>query len=208
MRCLSERSLSCLAVFSLAGSVVCGCRVEANKSGSDDVKVATPFGHMQVNTDNGKVQSEIGISVYPGAVPERKEKGHTDQADVNFSFGSFKLRVKAMSFLTPDAMSKVEEFYRKDLGRYGTVITCSGRQPVGEPTRTPDGLTREEDRHGGGVHSDASGTRELKTGSKQHQHVVAIEQQGDQTKIGLVALDLPGGHFAAGSDDDGDDKRQ
>ena len=50
-----------------------------------------------------------------------------------------------------------------------------------------------------------SGKTELKAGSKQHQHIVAIEPESWGTKFGLVALDLPG-NFSNG---DGDtDQRQ
>jgi hypothetical protein len=36
------------------------------------------------------------------------------------------------------------------------------------------------------------GNLQLKAGSKQHQHIVEIESDGGGTKMGLVALDLPG----------------
>jgi hypothetical protein len=42
---------------------------------------------------------------------------------------------------------------------------------------------------------------QLKAGSKQHQHIVAIDPDGNGTKFGLVALDLPG-HITIGSGDD------
>jgi hypothetical protein len=32
---------------------------------------------------------------------------------------------------------------------------------------------------------------ELKTGSKRHQHVVGIDNDGSGTKFALIALDLP-----------------
>jgi hypothetical protein len=40
---------------------------------------------------------------------------------------------------------------------------------------------------------------ELRTGSKQHMHIVNVEQHDGGTKFGLVALDLPGN---LGFDDD------
>jgi len=40
----------------------------------------------------------------------------------------------------------------------------------------------------------------LKAGSKQHQHIVAITTEGSSTKIGLIALDLPG-HLGNDKDD-------
>ena len=42
------------------------------------------------------------------------------------------------------------------------------------------------------VNDDESGKMELKAGSKQHQHIAAIDPEGNGTKFGLVALDLPG----------------
>ena len=39
---------------------------------------------------------------------------------------------------------------------------------------------------------DDGGYGELKAGSRLHQHIVSIDQQGTGTKFGLVALDLPG----------------
>ena len=49
--------------------------------------------------------------------------------------------------------------------------------------------------------SNMSGKMELKAGSKQHQHIVAVDPEGNGTKFGLVALDLPG-HISFGDKDD------
>lgn len=209
----SSRFLALAVVAPAVLLGVAGCRVEAHKGGSgneqSDVKIATPFGHMQVNTKPGDVQDSVGMSVYPGATPEKKDDGHTDQADINFSFGRFKLRVKALSFLTPDPVDKVAAFYRKDLAKYGTVITCQGHRPVGEPTRTAEGLTCEEDHDNHGSSANVGDSDlELKTGSKQHQHIIGLERQGDQTKIGMVALDLPGEQHDRSDGDRSDDQRQ
>ena len=194
----------------LAGMAVClsstGCRVvEHNQGGHDDVKIATPFGGVSVKTNDGAVQAGLGLSVYPGATIVKKV--HTDHdgkehqdgaADVNLSFGSFHLGVKAVSYTTQDSPDKVLAFYRKDMARYGQVILCKGNHPVGTPTETQDGLTCSDSNkkvhvQGVNVDSDEDGSfGELKAGSKLHQHVVSIDQQGSGTKFGMVALDLPG----------------
>ena len=177
-----------------------GCRIDSNKrDGKENVKIATPFGGMQVKTDESAAINGIGLPVYPGAEFVKKDENNKGAADVNLSFGSFQLRVKAASYHTPDAPDKVSAFYRAALARYGDVIQCENNQPVGSPTRTSEGLTCENDKnhpHAG----DSSGKMELKAGSKQHQHIVAVEPQGDGTKFGLVALDLPG-HISVGDDD-------
>ncbi len=171
-----------------------GCRFNSSRQGdSDNVKIATPFGGLQVKTNDSAVEDGLGLPIYPGAELVKKDKNN-GAADVNLSFGKFHLRVKAASYRTPDAPDKVQAFYRDALKRFGTVIQCSNDKPVGTPTRTEEGLTCDDD-HGKtkvNVNSDTSGKMELKTGSKQHQHIVAIDPEGSGTKFGVVALDLPG----------------
>lgn len=189
------------AVVAILGTVaISGCRVESNKQGgNENVRIATPFGGMQVKTNDATVLQGMGLPAYPGAVLVKKDNDH-GAADVNMNFGSFHLRVKAASYRTPDSPEKVEAFYRKALGRYGDVIECSNDKPVGEPLHTSEGLTCDNDKKHIAIDDDMSRKMELKAGSKQHQHIVAINPEGTGTKLGLVALDLPG-HFLGGSGD-------
>ncbi len=171
-----------------------GCRVESNKHGdNDNVRIATPFGGMQVKTNDATVLEGMGLPAYPGATMVKKDKDN-GSADVNMNFGNFHLRVKAASYRTPDSPDKVEAFYRKALAQYGDVIKCSNDRPVGEPTHTTEGLTCDNDKKHVTIDDDMSHKMELKAGSKQHQHIVAINPEGTGTKLGLVALELPG-HF-------------
>ena len=179
---------------------VAGCHVSNQKTGkSDNVEIGTPFGSMHVKTNDNVAANEIGIGVYPGAVLQVKDKsGDNDAADVNMSFGSFHLGVKAVSYLSSDAPDKVLTFYKKDLAKYGVVLQCNGDTTVGSPARTEQGLTCSDVRKG--VHIGVSSTQgtktELRTGSKQNQHVVEIEPHDSGTKFGLIALELPGDlHF-------------
>jgi hypothetical protein len=189
-----KRQVQTVAVLAAVLGALAGCRVDEHKNGdNENVKISTPFGGLSVKTNESTVQNGVGLDVYPGAVPEKKEKGHDGAADVNMSFGSFHLGVKAVSFTTPDAPEKVLAFYQKGLAKYGPVIECVNNQPVGTPARTPEGLTCDQE-HNNHVHiSDDSATKkELKAGSKQHEHIVEVEAKGTGTKFGLVMLDLPG----------------
>lgn len=185
----------------LGAGLLGGCHVSSDKHGdSDNVKISTPFGGMQVKTDNATVLQEIGLPEYPGAtlVKNDKDKG---AADVNFSFGSFHLKVNAASYRTTDSPDMVMAFYRKALAKYGDVIECRNYKTVGTPARTSEGLTCDDNSgHHISVSDDLTGKSQLKTGSKQHQHIVEIDQDGSGTKFGLVALDLPG-HFSMGEHD-------
>src|SRR5580692_7860195 len=190
------------AVVIMATALVSGCRIESDKrNGNDNVKIATPFGGMTVKTNDAAVVEGLGLPVYPGAELVKKDKDN-GAADVNMSFGSFQLRVKAASYRTQDSPDQVTAFYRKALGRYGDIIQCQNDKPVGSPTHTAEGLTCDNEKENHiSVNDDMSGKMELKAGSKQHQHIVAVDPEGNGTKFGLVALDLPG-HLSFGDKDD------
>jgi hypothetical protein len=187
-----------LAALALAAGIA-GCRVHVDKgaNGEDkNVQVDTPFGGVHVNTDQ-TTASDLGLPVYPGAVSAKGDDNHKS-ADVHMGFGEWQLRVRAVSYTTPDPEDKVIAFYRKALARYGDVITCKGDTPVGTPTRTAEGLTCDDDKKGAQVkidHEDfGSHSQELKAGSRRHEHIVGFEKPEDgKTKFELVALDLPGG---------------
>lgn len=203
---MRTKQIAAVATMIAATALMSGCRIESDKrNGNDNVKIATPFGGMTVKTNDDAVEG-LGLPVYPGAQLVKKDKNN-GAADVNMSFGSFQLRVKAASYRTQDGPDDVTAFYRKALGRYGDVIQCQNDKPVGTPTSTAEGLTCGNDKDNRVyVNDDESGKLELKAGSKQHQHIVAIDAEGNGTKFGLVSLDLPG-HISFGSGDDNNHKQ-
>ena len=178
-----------------------GCRVHVDKgaNGEDkNVQVDTPFGGVHVNTDQTSA-ADLGLPVYPGAQQVKGDDQHKS-ADVHLGFGEWELRVRAVSYATPDTQEQVTAFYKKALGRYGDVITCQGNTPVGAPTATSEGLTCEDNENNANVKIDrkdygtGKDSLELKAGSKRHQHIVGFENPKDgKTDFALVALDLPAG---------------
>jgi hypothetical protein len=180
-----------------------GCRVHVDKDADGkekNVQVDTPFGGVHVNT-NQTTATDLGLPVYPGAQTITDDDKHKS-ADVHLGFGEWQLRVKAVSYGTPDSQDKVIAFYKKALTRFGDVITCNGNSPVGTPTTTHEGLTCEDDNKNNNVHVNDHDLRhdfQLKAGSKRHQHIVGFENpKGESTRFVLVALDLPA--FAGNED--------
>jgi hypothetical protein len=174
--------------------LLAGCRVEENKNGdSKDVNISTPFGGMHVKTNQAAAPASIGLPVYPGAQPVKEDDDNNHSADVDMSFGDYQLRVKVAKDHTDDPPAKVEAFYRDAMKRFGDVIACRDDHTVGAPSRTQEGLTCESGKNGHVNIDDHEGNDklELKTGSKQHQHIVEIEPDGSGSRIELVALDLP-----------------
>ncbi len=197
---LAVAGLGLAASLGLA-TVLAGCRVHVDKDANGQektVQVDTPFGGVHVNTDQVSA-SDLGLPVYPGAEAYKGDDKHKS-ADVHLGFGEWQLRVKAVSYSTPDSQDKVAAFYKKALGRYGDVLTCHDHSPVGTPTRTSEGLTCADDSHNSNVKIDdndvgTTGDLQLKAGSKRHQHIVGFEHPKDgKTVFALVALDLPAGN--------------
>ena len=178
-----------------------GCRVQVDKSANGEdknVQVDTPFGGVHVNTDQ-TTAADIGLPVYPGAENVKDDK-NGKAADVHLGFGEWELRVRVVNFSTPDSEDKVAAFYKKELGRYGNVISCRDNAAIGTPTVTRQGLSCSDANVHGSVKIDDSdygsskSSLQLKAGSKRHQHIVGFEDPKDgKTRFGLVALDLPSG---------------
>ncbi|MGA7856557.1 MAG: hypothetical protein WCA11_01430 [Terracidiphilus sp.] len=196
-----RKSMILWASLALAAALA-GCRVHVDKDSNGQektVQVDTPFGGVHVNTDQ-TTAADLGLPVYPGASAVKDDDQHKS-ADVHLGFGEWQLRVRAVSYSTPDSQDKVTAFYKKALGRYGDVITCQGNTPVGTPAVTAEGLTCADDKNNTktvqidrGDYGTGKDSLELKAGSKRHQHIVGFENPKDgQTRFAMVALDLPSG---------------
>jgi hypothetical protein len=187
-----------LACVALAAGVA-GCRIHVDKDANGqekNVQVDTPFGGVHVNTDQ-TTAADLGLPAYPGAQLVKDKDDH-QSADVHMGFGEWELRVRAVSYETPDNKDQVVAFYKKALGRYGDVITCENNAPVGTPAQTSEGLTCADDSHHhhvnveAGSYNTSNGGLQLKAGSERHQHIMGFDEPANgQTRFELVALDLP-----------------
>ncbi len=158
---------------------VCGCRIQVDKAkGGDDknVKIETPMGGLHVRTDQMSA-ADVGLPVYPGAqlVADSNRKDDNKSVDIHMGFGKWQLRVKVIKYQTPDTQDNVLAFYRKAMGRFGNVIECNGKSPVGSPTMTHEGLSCADSGKNSKVDA-ADIERSLRAGSPHHQHIVGIDK--------------------------------
>lgn len=200
-----SKALGAVAACVAVAAGISGCRVHVDKGANGEdktVQVDTPFGGVHVNTDV-VTAADLGLPVYPGAEAVKGDDNHKS-ADVHLGFGEWQLRVRAVTYETSDSKEQVTAFYKKALTRFGDVITCQDKSPVGTPTVTQEGLTCEDNGKNGHVKFDNGNVDvngfELKAGSKRHQHIVGFEDpKAGKTRFALVALDLPQG-VDAGTD--------
>lgn len=198
-----SRTAALIALAALSAGLA-GCRVHVQKDASGqqkNVQVDTPFGGVHVNTDQ-TTATDLGLPAYPNAKIVR-DKDDDKSANVHLGFGQWELRVQVVNYSTPDSQDKVVAFYKNALGRFGNVIECQDKHPVGTPAQTAEGLTCSDD---GNAHVSVNangsttygysndGTFQLKAGSKHHQHLVAFKSSAPgQTRFALVEVELPAG---------------
>lgn len=179
---------------------IAGCHVQVDKgqNGEDkNVRIDTPLGGLHVRSDQTSA-ADLGLPVYPGAQISPDREGDKS-ADVHLGFGQWQLRVKVVTYSTPDTQDKVLAFYKKTMGRFGDVIECEDGRPVGTPSVTGEGLSCREDNHtrinlnDGNTLTDNDSGLTLRAGSRHHQHLLAIKPTGSGTKFSLIELELPTG---------------
>jgi hypothetical protein len=180
------------AVFSLL--ILAGCSITTHDKGNgkkDDVDIKTPFGSLSVKEGASDVK-DTGLSAYPGA---RIAKSDDDDdrhhsANVNISSSLFGLKVVALRYESDDPSDKVLSFYRKEMGKYGKVVDCTGGFNMNFHHRDKDAEVTCDDRDG----SDHGYREELKVGTDNNQRVVAIKPRNNGTEFTLVYVRAWGGN--------------
>jgi hypothetical protein len=168
----------------------CSINVKKGEQGEDKrVDIQTPVGGIHVSKD--AEEGDVGLPVYPGARKKTKdEDGEEKAANVNISAGRFGLKVVAIEYESGDPPDKLVSYYRDQLKKYGKVLEChTSRQGHGTSTGDNDesnDLKCEGDNNGRNI--------ELKVGTKQNQHIVAIEPaaNGKGCSFGLVHVQMRG----------------
>jgi hypothetical protein len=169
----------------LAGLLVaCSVNVKKEKNGDDkQVDIATPVGDIHVSKDPDA--ADTGLPVYPGAQLKQKDSDHDDNgANVNISGFGYGLKVVALEYQSSDAPEKIVSFYKNQLKKYGAVLTCQSEGlDLDTDMKGSDNKSREltcNDKHGSDI--------ELKVGTKENQHIVAIQADGKGSKFSLVLV--------------------
>jgi hypothetical protein len=160
----------------------CSVNVKKEKSGDDkDVDIRTPVGGIHVS--KGANPDDVGIPIYPGAhLKEEDSDGGDKSANVNISGFGYGLKVVALEYESNDAPDKVVGFYKDQLKKYGNVLVCHTSR-LNLKTHAP-----KEDRRSTELTCEGpSGSKiELKVGTKENQHIVAVEPQGSGSSFSLV----------------------
>jgi hypothetical protein len=160
----------------------CSINVKKEQNGEDkQVDINTPVGGIHVS--KGANAADVGLAVYPGARLKQEDSNGSDKsANVNISSFGFGLKVVALEYQSDDSPGKLVAYYRDELKKYGKVLEChTSHLDVNPDIKGSDHGSHELTCEG------ASGSNiELKVGTKENQHIVAVEPDGKGSSFSLV----------------------
>jgi len=160
----------------------CSVNVKKEKNGEDkQVDINTLVGGIHVS--KGADAADVGLPLYPGARARQDDSNGDDKsANVNISGFGFGLKVVALEYQSDDSPAKLVDFYKEHIKKYGNVLVChTSHLNVNPDIKDSDHGSHELTCEG------SSGTNiELKVGTKENQHIVAVEPDGKGSKFSLV----------------------
>jgi len=165
--------LGVVGLLTASSTRAAGIRGEQNKDGAGITfsKQATP--------------KEVGLPAYPGAKLRKDENDDAASVQMGLWGGTFGLKLAVMKMESNDGPEKVAEFYKKALAKYGTVLNCSdGSQRTGAKDKagSSNKLECEDDKA-------ERGELLFKAGTKEKQHIVAIQPNGQGSRFQMVYLE-------------------
>lgn len=163
-------------------SLACSINVKKQKDGQDkQVDINTLVGGIHVNKGVNPV--DVGIAIYPGArLKQENSNGENKSANVDISGFGYGLKVVALEYESDDSPAKVLDYYKDQLKKYGDVLVCHTSHldvnaDVKEMNKGSNQLACE---------GSAGVNVELKVGTKDNQHIVAVQPQDKGSSFSLV----------------------
>jgi hypothetical protein len=188
-----------LALVGLLAVPACSINVKKDNNGEDKkVDIETPVGGIHVS--KGADARDTGMPVYPGARAKEDDKsGDEKSANVNISAGFFGLKVVAVEFLSDDPPEKVTAYYKDKLKKFGTILECHTTNRHGDSGDVDVNMGKDDDKKDSQrltCEQNSGPTTELKVGTKQNQHLVAIspQEKSKGTDFALVYVQTRGGN--------------
>lgn len=180
---MDRTNLRFSGVAAIAAAILlsaCSVNVRKDQNGQDkQVDIRSPLGGIHVS--KGVNPEDVGIAVYPGATLKEKGNGDDKSANVNLSGFGYGLKVVALEYESKDSPDKLVAFYKDRLKKYGNVLVC---HTAGMNVNA--GIRKHDDSNELTCEGDTGHNVELKVGTRDDQHIVAIESAGSGSNFSLV----------------------
>jgi hypothetical protein len=189
------RSFVLTLSFLLAALCLLSATSPAQNAKEDDKGFDLQSSAGNVHLGKDASSRDVGLPVYPGA-RVRKHDENRNTANLSLFTSEFGIKLIVLNFDSDDSPSKIIAFYRDKLKKYGKVLECHDK---------------EQDSKGNHVDADDEGdseskqlkcegeqggdSTELKVGTEDNQHVVAVspaDNGGKGSKFALVYVHTRG----------------
>ena len=166
----------------------CSVNVKKEQNGEDkQVDIDTPVGGIHVS--KGANVADVGLAVYPGArLKQDDSNGNDKSANVNISSFGFGLKVVALEYQSEDSPAKLVAYYKDELKKYGKVLECH----TSHFEVNPDVKGSDHGSHELTCEGSSGSDIELKVGTKENQHIVAVKPEDHGSSFSLVYVHTHG----------------
>jgi hypothetical protein len=187
-------------VFALLLSFPAGAQQANDGSQDKNFDVRSSVGDMHLGND-GNARG-TGLPAYPGARLRRDDKNQSN-ANLGIFTSAFGVKLVIAHYDSDDSPDKVIAFYRDKLKRYGKVLECHTSKHGGDVRVNADYHDSDESKESDSKESDSKEsdskdlkcdddkngkTIELKAGTEDNQHLVAIEPADKGTGVAFALV--------------------
>ena len=168
-----------------------GFAQDSTKDKSLDIRSSVGDLHVGSDADAKKA----GLPLYPGARLKSGDDHNKDQANLSLLTDAFGMKLVVANYESDDAAAKIVDFYRDKLKKYGKVLECHSQKHGGDVDVDDDDKDSKDKESKELKCEEGSGpVTELKVGTEDNQHVVAIEPRdaGKGSTFSLVYVHTRG----------------
>ena len=181
--------------LALALSATLALPVLAQDSQNKNLDIQSSVGDLHVGSDADA--RKAGLPLYPGArIKTGTSDGDSNQANLSLFTEAFGFKLVISNYESDDAPAKIIDFYRDKLKKYGKVLECHTQKHGGNVEVHDDDDKDSKDKKSKELKCDENSVpeTELKVGTEDNQHAVAIEPRdgGKGSTFALVYLHTRG----------------
>jgi hypothetical protein len=125
---------------------------------------------------------DVGLPLYPGSRRHKDKDEDSNGANLGLWGGGSGFKLVVLKMEADASTDKVADYYKKALAKYGKVLDCSHPSPAEADSGknvSADAISCDEDK-------PEKGGLVLKAGTKEKQHIVAIQPNGQGSLYQLI----------------------
>jgi len=175
-------ALAVALLLSITGASAQSTNDDAHDKGFD---VKSSVGDLHLGND-GDIR-ETGLPAYPGARLKKDDKDGNN-ANLGLLTSAFGFKLVVIKYDSDDVPGKVIAYYRGKLKKYGKVLECRTSEHGGDVSSHTDNDDSDKSKELKCDGDNTGNVVELKVGTEDNQHIVAIEpaESGTGSRFAIV----------------------